>query len=240
MGVANFEPLQPFFSMMAGAGSANSMERSENIYSVDMLDQKLAEAYPVMTAGKFSECLVLFKSLIYQSILTRCDSPDEVDQVTHVISVCREYLLGLILDTARRESNDPKRSLELACYFSQCKLESIHSQLAIRLAMSQAFKLKNFLTAGKFAKRLIESGVGGQVLSTATKILSVCEKSGVDAISLDYDDEAKFKIDGNDLTIIRGDCLQCGVCKTNYKVGGGICRVCEIGEVGQGSGLVML
>jgi coatomer protein complex subunit alpha (xenin) len=49
-----------------------------------------------------------------------------------------------------------KRQLELAAYFTHCRLQSVHLVLALRLAMTTFSKAKSYVTAATFAKRLLE------------------------------------------------------------------------------------
>ena len=66
----------------------------------------------------------------------------------------------------RKEVNDPKRSVELASYFTHCQLQPVHLQLCIRSAMLLAFKLNNFGTALSFAQRLLELGPSANVAAS--------------------------------------------------------------------------
>jgi coatomer protein complex subunit alpha (xenin) len=66
------------------------------------------------------------------------------------------------METERRKlvAEDPEnitRNLELAAYFTHCKLAAQHIQLALRSAMGVASKAGNHSTAGVFARRLIDS-----------------------------------------------------------------------------------
>jgi coatomer protein complex subunit alpha (xenin) len=80
------------------------------------------------------------------------------------VQVCKEYLLGLLIESTRRDigSGDPKRAVELACYFTHCQLQSVHLVFALKTAMIQAFKLRNFGTAKVLAERLLEQGPPAQ------------------------------------------------------------------------------
>jgi coatomer protein complex subunit alpha (xenin) len=66
------------------------------------------------------------------------------------------------METERRRlvSEDPDnltRNLELAAYFTHCKLAAQHVQLALRSAMGVFAKAGNHSTAAAFARRLIDS-----------------------------------------------------------------------------------
>jgi coatomer protein complex subunit alpha (xenin) len=104
---------------------------------------------------------------------------EDENDVKKVISECREYLFGIAIEKERKETNDPKRSIELAAYFTHCNLQTVHLQLAIRLAMVQAFKMKNYGTASKFAERLLEQGPPPQVVSSVNILLNRLKKSWI-------------------------------------------------------------
>lgn len=75
---------------------------------------------------------------------------------------CREYIIGLTTETERRRllAEDPDnitRNLELAAYFTHCKLQESHVQLALRSAMGVFAKAGNHSTASVFARRLVDS-----------------------------------------------------------------------------------
>ena len=150
------------------------------------------------------------------------------------------------METARRDlgnGDDPKRSLELAAYFTHCELQTVHSQLAMRLAMVQAFKIRNFGTAKGFALRLLELGPVAQVASSANKILQHCEKNVTNSISLEYDQYNPFTICAASLTpIYEGSPkLQCPYCEASYnlKYQDSLCTICQISKVGaQANGII--
>ena len=83
-------------------------------------------------------------------------------QVKEIITTCREYIIGLTMETERRRlvAEDPDnvtRNLELAAYFTHCKLANTHIQLALRSAMGVFSKAGNHATAAVFARRLVDS-----------------------------------------------------------------------------------
>ncbi len=75
---------------------------------------------------------------------------------------CREYSIGLRCEIERKDpekdliTKDPKRSAELAAYFTHAKLQGSHEVLSLRSAMTQFYKLENYATAAIFARRLLE------------------------------------------------------------------------------------
>ena len=76
--------------------------------------------------------------------------------------------------------DDEKRSCELVAYFTHLQLQPIHKIMTLKVALNQAFKLKNCQTAASFAKRLLELRPTPDVIQQTRKVLSVCEKNPVD------------------------------------------------------------
>lgn len=92
-------------------------------------------------------------------------------QIKEIVSTCKEYVIGLTMETERRrlvteEPDNVVRNLELAAYFTHCKLAAQHLQLALRSAMGVFTKAGNNATAAVFARRLIDSN------PTDTKVLT--------------------------------------------------------------------
>ena len=92
-------------------------------------------------------------------------------QIRELIIVCREYIFGISVELERRcvEKTEPsniKRQLELAAYFTHCRLQSSHVVLTLRQAMGNFSKAKNYATAATFAKRLSELSQGEEVLAS--------------------------------------------------------------------------
>lgn len=93
-----------------------------------------------------------------------------------MIGIAREYILGLMIETARKELpvSDPtafKRNVELAAYFTHCELQPAHSLLSLQVAMAQAYKAKCFATAAIMIRRLLELGPPPQL---AQKVCIIC------------------------------------------------------------------
>lgn len=82
-------------------------------------------------------------------------------QWRNLVTATREYLLRVSLELERRKivETDPgnvKRSLELAAYFTNCKLQPQHLQIALRSAIGVFAKANNHATSAKLARRLLE------------------------------------------------------------------------------------
>lgn len=95
-----------------------------------------------------------------------------------LLAICREYILGLAMELKRREITkdfgetpplpQQQQLAELAAYFTHCNLQPVHLMLTLRTAQNVFFKLKNFKTAGSFARRLLDLG------PTADQAAKVC------------------------------------------------------------------
>ncbi len=75
-----------------------------------------------------------------------------------MLDISREYVTAIRLKLAITElgEKDEVRSTELCAYFTHCNLQPGHLFLALRQAMVQAFRIKNYITAASFAHRLLE------------------------------------------------------------------------------------
>lgn len=94
-------------------------------------------------------------------------------QIRELIIVAREYIVGISIELERRrvEKSDPsntKRQLELAAYFTHCRLQSSHVVLTLRQAMGNFSKAKNYTTAATFAKRVSELSRDEKVLASVS------------------------------------------------------------------------
>ncbi|KAJ3292189.1 hypothetical protein HK104_005514 [Borealophlyctis nickersoniae] len=260
VGAINFVPLKPYFlsawqtSRAFLSCNASAPSLSVAIYRKDSkvlpyiafnlqnVITKLQEAYAVTTAGNFAEALGLFKAILHTILLTVVERRAELDEVQQLINVCREYILGLRM---RREGNfdsDPKRAVELAAYFTHCRLQPAHLQLSVLSAMTLSWKIKNYATAMVFARRLLELGPSQQRAQQAHRIIAAGERNPTDEVRLDYDQYNPFVTCGISFTpIYRGSpSVQCPYCKTAFKpeFKDQLCQVCEVSQIGAtGTGL---
>ena len=134
--------------------------------------------YQLTTAGKFNEAVDRFRMLLLNVPLLVVDNKEEVRKDQELIAICREYIVGLSMEAARKDLpkeslEDQKRSCEMAAYFTHSELQPIHQILTLRTALNLSFKLKNFRTAASFARRLLELGPNPEVAQQTRKILQV-------------------------------------------------------------------
>jgi coatomer protein complex subunit alpha (xenin) len=137
--------------------------------------------------------------------------------VKDLIGLCRHYITGIQMELKRKDIEDPVRNCELAAYFTHCNLQSSHTMLSLRSAMSVAYKIKNYKTASSFAKRLLELNPAPALATQARKVIAFAEKTPEDESKLNYDERNPFVMccasytpiyKGNALT----KCPFCGAC----------------------------
>lgn len=125
-------------------------------------EAELADGLKQFTRGKFAESLEAFRTVFKKLLLLVVKSDAEAAEVSDILDLSREYVVGLMLETERQrlvaaEPENQSRNLDLAAMFTHCKLTPSHVQLALRSAMRVFGKAGNHATAAIFARRLIDS-----------------------------------------------------------------------------------
>lgn len=154
LGIRNFAPLKSLF-MDIDAGSHSylcafpssvttlAVERGWNeaagpnakgppalVFNFSQLEEKLRAGYRATTGGKFKEALQLFRSILHTIPLIVVETRTEVVEVNDLVKIVKEYVLGLLMETTRKElKDDPVRQQELAAYFTHCTLKLPHDLL---------------------------------------------------------------------------------------------------------------
>lgn len=142
------------------------------------LVQRLQVCYQLTTAGKFVEAIEKLQAILLSVPLLVVDTRQDVAEAKQLIHICREYILGLKMETERKNLpkstlEEQKRSCEMAAYFTHCNLQPVHQILTLRIAANIFFKLKNYKTAASFARRLLELGPKPEHAQQVRKILQV-------------------------------------------------------------------
>eukprot|EP01034_Spumella_vulgaris_P022091 gene22091-28190_t len=124
---------------------------------VASLLELLKSAYKSFTNAQFAECKDSLESIIRTIPLVSAASRSEVNDLKELLDVSREYITAIrVKNASGAVGGDVARGLELAAYFTHCNLQPSHLLLALKTAMANAFKNKNFMNAASFAKRLLE------------------------------------------------------------------------------------
>lgn len=142
------------------------------------LVQRLQICYHLTTGGKFPEAIEKLQAILLSVSLLVVDTRQDIVEAQQLIQICREYILGLKMETERKNLPkatlaEQKRICEMAAYFTHCNLQPVHQILTLRIAVNMFFKLKNYKTAASFARRLLELGPKPELAQQVRKILQV-------------------------------------------------------------------
>lgn len=176
--------LLPSFITLNNYPSRNWKEKSSKLHlpatvlQLSDLVDKLQTSYQLTTAGKFNEAIEKLQSILIMIPLLCLESKQSVAEAQQLIEICREYILGLKMETARKihpkvTIQDQQRVCEMIAYFTHCNLQPIHQILTLRTAVNTFFKFKNYKTARSFARRLLELGPRPEIAQQMRKILQV-------------------------------------------------------------------
>ncbi|KAL0391932.1 UNVERIFIED_CONTAM: Coatomer subunit alpha-1 [Sesamum radiatum] len=215
------------------------------VFSFSQLEEKLKAGYKATTAGKFSEALRQFMSILHTIPLIVVETRREVDEVKELIIIVKEYVLGLQMELKRRELKDnPIRQQELAAYFTHCKPPASALETCTIECYDCLLQGTNLSTAANFARRLLETNPSNENQArTARQVLQAAEKNMKDATQLNYDFRNPFVVCGATyVPIYRGQKdITCPYCSTHFVPSqqGQLCTVCELAGVGaDASGLL--
>lgn len=249
-GVTDFEPLQPLFDHFAQlqdyGALLNRFEDVQPLVTVADMCARLEEGLQLTTNGKFQDAIRAFEYVLHAALFTLTE---DAAGVRALVDEAREYVTGLRMElkrkellasasTAELEGSLAARVLELACYFTCCRLRPEHLVLAVRSAMTLAFKLKQLDLAAKMARRLVDLGAGDAITQQAQKVLAVAQRGGPPAPALDvhFDDHLDFDLDAARFApLYPGSPAEaCGLCGAAYGLQekGLTCRVCRVATIG--------
>lgn len=261
-GIVNFEPLKPLFmSIFMGANATLpvslllpplSLPLQRNVSEANReaslpalmtnlpaLERELKEsAYKLTTAGKFTESKTSFLAIMQALCLIVVETREEVEEIHELLSICREYLIALSIEIARKEikEDNPSRSAELAAYFTHCNLQPIHILLSLQSAMTVAFKVENYQTTLSFARRVLDLNPNEKIAQKAKMYIAKCEQKPTNQHVLNYNEKNPFVMCCRTLTpIYRGSpVVRCAYCFATYQpqFKGELCTICCLAEVG--------
>lgn len=204
----------------------------------ESLEEKLSNAFKLFRSNNLPEAINVFREIIYTIAVLSVEDEDQEAKCDDVLTLCREYILGLSIELERRslDPSDVKRNLELAAYFTKAKLQNAHRVNALQVAMMQSFKNKNYTSASHFAGELLSIVSTGAKAEQAQKIRTRSESISSDAVEIDFDPYAEFEICSASFTPIhKGDevvteALVGAKYKAEYK--GLVCRITQVTSIG--------
>lgn len=79
-----------------------------------MLPLLFQGAYQLTTGGKFKDATVKFHQILLSLTLLVVDTKQEITEARQLLEICREYVLGLQMESARKELPKVCRCTNLA------------------------------------------------------------------------------------------------------------------------------
>lgn len=240
-GMASVSPITCMLHRNDQEGPPKEASLPVAVIKLQSLVDRLRIAYSAFQSRQFSAAIDEFRSILY-AIPLLVVKRAEVPEVKELLGICREYILGLLLEMKRQEiEGDEVRQAELAVYLTHCKIQSAHLLLVLNGAMKSTFKLNNFITAAAMAQRLLglpeinlETNKTKKV--TATKVLRKSEKNARNEHKLDYDSKTPFNLCSVSMKpIYQGDkFVKCSYCESYAKpeFTSQRCPVCAIADIG--------
>lgn len=227
LGIVNFEPLRELFlnvyessklylpNSEIGLPGLKSYVRADNekgkelpfIPGIDNINKKISLGFKYFKSNNLEEAIKTFQDVIKTVILITVDNEEDLEKAEEALRLSANYVLGLNIELERRKisTQDIKRNLELASYFTTIDLLPQHKINSIQVAMVQSFKNKNFLQASVFASQLIElcEMTGNTVkIEQAEKIKIKSDSIAHDSINVEFDQYSSFDICPFELTPI--------------------------------------
>ncbi|KAG4304773.1 hypothetical protein PORY_001826 [Pneumocystis oryctolagi] len=206
--------------------------------SLNMTSKLLQNGYQLVKANKLLEAIDVFRNILYNLLLTVVSTESEENEITQLIEISQQYIVGLSMELKRRElpAESIELNLELAAYFTHITLQPSHKQIALRQAMNLSYKNKNLFSASHFAARLLELNPSNQIVEQAQKILSIGDRTPKDIIETKYDPFTDFDICSKSYTpIYEGSSKElCPFCKAKYlpEYKKTLCIVCKLSNIG--------
>ncbi|QPG76917.1 coatomer subunit alpha [Brettanomyces nanus] len=257
-GITNFEPLRARFMQIYQASKLsfpavdglpslpayirNNADESSRaapyIPGYDQLEPLLHEGFRLFKANKLAEAVTVFRKTILIIATLVVDDEDKEEKCREILTLCREYILGLSIELKRRSlpASEVKRNLEFAAYFTRAKLQPAHRVNALQVAMTQSFKHKNYAMASFFASEFLKIMPSGARAEQAKKVKDRADSISTDAVEIDFDPYAEFEIcAGTYSPIYKGtpsvsDPLTGAKYQTSEK--GKLCQITQISTIG--------
>lgn len=207
-------------------------------YNLTILQERHKQALMSTTRGHFEDAMQTFREILCSLLFVIIANKKEEKDARDLARVCGDYTTALRLELERKTTrDDPVRSMELAAYFTKCKLNGAHITLSLNSAMTVSYKSENFQLASDFAKRLLKmTNVPDKMLAQARFVIQKSEGK-TDKHELNYDARNPFVLCSRTMTPIYAGSkfVSCGYCQATYlpEYQGQTCAVCEISEVGK-------
>ncbi|THH00976.1 hypothetical protein EW026_g1619 [Hermanssonia centrifuga] len=169
------------------------------VQTLSSIRSELSEGYRAVSGNKLPEAQTAFRSALLSLLLVAISSDSEAKEWRDLVTLAREYLLGVSIELERRrvaqeEPDNVRRSLELAAYFTHCQMQPPHLQIALRRAISEFAKANNHATAAKFARRLLDLNPDPKIVAQARQRIAAGDRNPRNAIEIAYDEFTEFVV----------------------------------------------
>jgi len=260
--VVNFHPLRSRFLLLYSASSSSApglplslahqvtLQRGSAIIDAGCLPriatamprliEILKASYRLFQKGNFQASRDKFYYILLCIPLIVAESRSHANEVKELLNIAREYVTAVRLKH-ENASESGIRQMELSAYFTHCNLQPSHVALALNLAMTQAYKGGNFITAAAFARRMLDlpdliAQSRSELHHKAQTVLQKSEQKARNEFKLNYDERNPFEIDCHSLDpIYRGNQIErCSFCRSAYanNMKGRLCSTCNIALIG--------
>lgn len=212
--------------------------------TIQSIRAELSEGFRLVSGNKLPEAKSVIRAALHALLLVSISSDSEAKDWRDAVTLAREYLLGISIELERRrvveqDPDDVKRSLELAAYFTHCRMQPPHMQIALRSAMGTFSKANNHASAAKFARRLIELNPDPKIVAQARQRVTAGDRNPRNAIEVAYDEFTDFEICAASFTpIYKGSSsVRCPYTDAAYlpEYKGHLDPLTELTEIGLGS-----
>jgi len=214
-GIVNFEPMKDIFmniyrsnsSLFFGLNSTSTLtlplcrnwrekgiQYPKLLHSFGDLIESVQNSYREVTDGRFTTAIEILQNVFVILPLIPIESKENNEEKNEIIKICRDYILGILIELTRKEllnSDGPtERIVELSLYFTHCDFQHTHQYLAIKQAMRLCASKKVYATAYNLASKFLEFELTEEDEQTAQKILKHCEQKGrTNTININYDEK---------------------------------------------------
>ncbi|RLV93860.1 Coatomer subunit alpha [Spathaspora sp. JA1] len=264
LGIVNFAPLRERFLTVYGANKVylpggnddlpgiRTFIREDNdednpskfkpfIPGYEQLEEQIKTGFKQFRGNNLEEAIKTFQDVIYTIIVVNVEDEDQEERCKEILNLCREYILGLSIELARRslDPQDIQRNLELAAYFTKTQLQKAeHKMIALQVAMTQSYKYNNFGSASYFADEFLKIIPPNSPKARQAGIIKAkAEREAfTNAIEIDFDPYAEFDICCGSFTpIYPGEpSISEAVVGAKYKpeFKGEVCRITGVSSIG--------
>lgn len=209
-------------------------------YTLPHLVSALKEAYTKFGNGLFEDVLRDFQDIVHSIPFVVVPTKSEAMELKELLGICREYITAVKLELTRKAlgKESMERQAELSAMLASCHLQPAHLVLGLNVAMTCAYKIKNYIHAAYFAQRLLDLGEGGasSIRVKAQKVLKKSERAGRNEATINFDHKNPFSIGCRNFSpIYKGATLiRCPYCFAAYEPDckDSTCDICEISSVG--------